>query len=46
VVVLVDSDPGELLPSLGQLVVASGEVLLGLEQLAPGRKPLFMRGTY
>jgi hypothetical protein len=30
-VVLVDPDPGELLPLPGQLVAATGQLLLGLE---------------
>src|SRR5215216_2311945 len=42
-VVLVDSDPGELLPPPGELVAAPSQLLLGLEQLEPGHKPLLTR---
>src|SRR5207245_4266626 len=40
-VVLVDSNPGQLLPPPRQLIAAPRHFLLGLEQLQPGRKPLF-----
>ena len=40
-VLLVDSNPGQLLPLPRQLVAAPRQRLLGLEQLQPGRKPLF-----
>jgi len=40
-VLLVDSNPGQLLPPSRQLVASSRQFLLGLEQLQPGRKPLF-----
>src|SRR6266536_4997847 len=39
-VVLLHPDPRELLPLPGQLVAAPGQVLLGVEQLEPVRKPL------
>src|SRR5439155_17203797 len=41
-VVLLDPEPGELLPLPGQLVAAARQLLLGLEQLEAGRKPLLM----
>src|SRR5437667_3781740 len=40
-VVLVDSNPGQLLPPPRQLIAAPRQFLLSLEQLQPGRKPLF-----
>src|SRR5439155_4483980 len=40
-VLLVDSDPRQLLPPPRQLVATPRHFLLGLEQLQPGRKPLF-----
>jgi hypothetical protein len=40
-VLLVHSNPGQLLPPPRQLVAAPGQLLLGLEQLQPDRKPLF-----
>jgi hypothetical protein len=40
-VLLVDANPGQLLPLLRQLVATPGQLLLSLEQLHPGRKPLF-----
>ena len=40
-VLLVDSNPRQLLPLPRQFVAAPGQLLLGLEQLQPGRKPLF-----
>ena len=40
-VLLVDPDPGQLLPLPRQLVAAPRQLLLGLEQLQPGREPLF-----
>ena len=40
-VLLVDSNPRQLLPLPRQLVAAPRQLLLGLEQLEPGRKPLF-----
>src|SRR6266480_7842558 len=40
-VLLVDSHPGQLLPPLRQLIAPPRQFLLGLEQLQPGRKPLF-----
>src|SRR5450755_964173 len=39
-VLLVDPDPGQLLPPARQLVAAPGQRLLGLQQLQPGRQPL------
>src|SRR5467141_3806978 len=40
-VLLVDSDPWQLLPQPRQLVAPPRQRLLGLEQLQAGRKPLF-----
>src|SRR5215469_11901370 len=40
-VLLVDAEPGQLLPPPRQLVAAPRQRLLGLEQLQPRRKPLF-----
>src|SRR6266568_1137126 len=40
-VLLVDAHPGQLLPPPRQFVAASRQRLLGLEQLQPGRQPLF-----
>src|SRR5204862_1163521 len=40
-VLLVDSKPGQLLPRLRQFVAPPRQRLLGLEQLQPGRQPLF-----
>src|SRR5215470_374491 len=40
-VLLVDAEPGQLLPPPRQLVAAPRQLLFGLEQLQPGRKPLF-----
>src|SRR5260370_34701522 len=40
-VLLVDSNPGQLLPQPRQFVATPRQRLLGLEQLQPGRKPLF-----
>src|ERR1700722_20052634 len=40
-ILLVDSHPRQLLPSARQLVAAVSQLLLRLEQLQPGRKPLF-----
>jgi hypothetical protein len=40
-VLLVDSDPGQLVPPSRKLVAAPGQLLLGLEQLEPHRKPGF-----
>src|SRR5207247_521353 len=42
-IVLLDPDPGELLPPPGQLVAPTRQLFLGGEQLAPGRKPLLAR---
>src|SRR5205085_5800272 len=39
-VLLVDSNPWQLLPSTRQLVATARQFLLGLEQLQPGCKPL------
>jgi hypothetical protein len=39
-VVRVDADPRQLLPPPRQFVATPGQLLLGLEQLQPGRKPL------
>src|SRR5262249_30048220 len=39
-VLLVDSNPGQLLPPPRQFVAAPRQPLLRLEQLQPGRKPL------
>src|SRR5258708_22801068 len=39
-VLLVDPDPGQLLPPPRQFVAAPGQLLLGLEQLQPAREPL------
>src|SRR2546421_8503507 len=43
VVLLVDSNPGQLLAPLRQFVAPPSQGLLGLEQLQPGGKPLFTR---
>src|SRR5258708_33287515 len=40
-VLLVDSNPGQLLPRPRQFVATLRQRLLGLEQLQPGRQPLF-----
>ncbi len=40
-VLLVDPNPGQLLPPPRQFVAPPRQRLLGLEQLQPGRKPLF-----
>src|SRR5688500_18187365 len=40
-VLLVDPDPGQLLPPPRQLVAAARKVLLGLQQLEPRRTPFF-----
>src|SRR5215212_6383678 len=40
-VLLVNSNPRQPLPPLPQFVATSRQRLLGLEQLQPGRKPLF-----
>src|SRR5258708_4126245 len=40
-ILLVDSHPGQLLASPRQFVAAPCQVFLGLEQLQPGREPLF-----
>jgi len=40
-VIFVDPHPGQLLPPLRQLIAQSRQFLLGLEQLKPGREPLF-----
>ena len=40
-VLLVDANPGQLLAPPRELVAAPGQLLLGLEQLEPSRKPLF-----
>src|SRR6266511_1786795 len=40
-VLLVDRNPGQLLPLARQFVATPRQRLLGLEQLHPGRKPLF-----
>src|SRR5258708_2393667 len=40
-VLLVDPDPGQFLPPPRQLVALPRQRLLGLQQLQPGRKPLF-----
>ena len=40
-VLLIDSNPGQLLPLLREFVATPRQRLLGLEQLQPGRKPLF-----
>src|SRR5260370_41153052 len=40
-VLLVDSKPGQLLPLPRQFVASPRQRLLGLEQLQPGRQPLF-----
>jgi hypothetical protein len=40
-ILLLDANPGQLLPPLRQLVAASRQFLFGLEQLEPSRKPLF-----
>jgi hypothetical protein len=42
-VVLLDPDPGKLLPLSSQLVAPPGQILLGLEQLEPRRVPLLTR---
>src|SRR6266567_351238 len=39
-VLLVDPDPGQLLPPPRELVAAPGQLLLGVQQLQPGGKPL------
>src|SRR5579864_3036510 len=40
-VLLVDSNPGQILPLMRQFVATARQRLLGLEQFQPGRKPLF-----
>jgi len=40
-VLLIDSNPRQLLPPLRQFVATSRQLLLGLEQLQACRKPLF-----
>jgi hypothetical protein len=40
-VLLVDSNPGQLLPLPRQFVASPRQRVLGLKQLQPGRKPLF-----
>src|SRR5260370_41739179 len=40
-VLLVDSKPGQFLPLPREFVAAPRQRLLGLEQLQPGRQPLF-----
>ena len=44
-ILLVDSNPGQLLPLLRQLIAAPRQFLLGLEQLQPSCKPLFTRSS-
>src|SRR5262245_49731491 len=39
-IVLVDSNPGQLLPPSSELVATLGQGFLGLQQLEPRRKPL------
>src|SRR5262245_65313084 len=39
-IVLIDPDPGQLLPPPRQFVAAVGELPFGLEQFEPGGKPL------
>src|SRR5438094_4393702 len=40
-VILVDSNPRQLLPFSRQLIASPRQFLLGIEHLQPGRKPLF-----
>src|SRR5205085_5246384 len=42
---LVDSNPGQLLPTPRQLIALPCKILLGLEQLPPGRQPLSCRAV-
>jgi hypothetical protein len=42
-VFLVDSYPGQFLPTLRQFVAAPRQFLLGFKQIQPCRKPFFMR---
>ena len=42
-VVLVESHPRQLPPLPGQVIVPSGQFLLGIEQLEPGFEPLLAR---
>src|SRR5689334_15937881 len=42
-VILLDANPRELLSLLGHFVAATGQLLLGYEQVHPGRKPLVTR---
>jgi hypothetical protein len=42
-VLALDRDPGQLAPLAGQLVAATGELLLLLQQLAALRLPLLLR---
>ena len=42
-VLLVDADPGQLLPPARKLVAAPRQRLLGVEQLQPGSEPLLAR---
>jgi hypothetical protein len=44
-VVLVDPHPRQLAPLAGNVVVESGQFLLGLEQLEPGFEPLVARSN-
>jgi hypothetical protein len=45
-VILVDSNPGQLLAFSRQLVAAPGQFLLGLEQFQPDRKPFLSCSSF
>src|SRR5438046_294997 len=45
-VILVDPNPRQFLPFSRQLIATAGQFLLGLEQLQPGRKPLFTCSSF